>query len=397
MEKFKREIFLHDKNWVKNELTITNENWYFSICNYGGQNIFEPKNELQKDLLNIWDTYHLNWQSPWTDKQNKLVRELLKWERYDYAKVADLLSKCKLDWIELSISEYERSNKAIEEYKKQLWYYNSFIKKISNHDKTRLHIIYSPNIWEEKYFEDFKTIAWNSIKIKTLEDWSYKIFPKPSEAKNFFNNILNIKNKINYISYNEDIYLSAKVDNYKWKPFIYWHWWTNIDFPDNFEEDLFNLLDKIQEDEDQYNDRLITDNDLYNEELIDHANDKCNWEVEKLIAACLSCWVAFSWLEYVVSDNWTFWEIEWHDYCIYTDEEANYAHKDYIENFVNDMWFEWFIWWNQIDVDMDNDWCITISKKIEIWPDERWNSLASYDWEERYEVVNWTTYYLYRC
>lgn len=172
----------------------------------------------------------------------------------------------------------------------------------------------------------------------------------------------------------------------------------NIDkLPNDFNETLFNLIDKLIEEEDEYNERKITIEDICNEEFIEHANEKCEWEVEKLMAACLHCWVSWSWLGNVTCNwNWNYWDIEWFEYYIYTDKEANEAHRDYIENLVDDIWFEWLRWWKDIYVDIDEDGWITISKKIEIWPDERWNALAWYDWYENEIYINWTTYYLYR-
>lgn len=234
MNMFTKEITIHDKNWNKFELEISNEwtwnNKYFSICSQTGQWQFEPKNELQQRLLDIWDTYHLN-----------------------------------------------------------------------NNDK----------------------------------------------------------------------------------------------LPDNFEEDLFKLLDDIQDDEDEYSLIKITIEDLSNEDFINYADVYCEWEVEKLMAACLQEWVSWSWLENVTG-SMTF-DVEWIYYLICTDEEADEQHRDYIEWLVDDIWFEAFVWWNKsIDVELDEYWDVVVSRKVIIYSNERWNSLNSRDWKEYTQVVNWTTYYLYR-
>lgn len=285
MEIFNKELVLHDKNWNRNKLTINNERWYFSICNTNGQNRFEPKNELQQKLLDIWDTYHLNGMSAGTKEQDEELKKV---------------------W--LNVTDYDKAC----EYLKSIWLY--------------------------------------------------------------------------------------EVD-YKWEKYKYWSWFIYKDFPDNFEEDLFNLIDQLQEEEDEYNDKLITIDDLSNEQFIEHADDNCDWEVEKLMAACLECWVSFNWLENVTSSNGVDWEIEWQYYFIYTDEEADEAHLRDIESVVDDMWFDWFnkdyLCWPYV-TRLENG-NIEVSISIEIWDDERWNSLARYDWQERYQEVNWTYYYLYKC
>lgn len=395
MKKFKKEITIHDKDGKRFDLEIENDN-YFSICSQSGQWQFNPRTELQERLLDIWNTYHLNWQSSWTIVQNKLLREQWLFNNYDYDTVKDYLSKHKLDWSDLSIVEYDRSNKAIEEYKKELWFFNSFTNKLLE-QKTETIITYIPDEWEEKYFENFKVSAWDSIKVVTIEwVWSRILQPRKPNRSPSHDDIVKIINRMDEVKYSDDIYLSALVDKYEWNPFIYWHWWTYVKFPDNFQEDLFKLIDKLIEEEDEYNSRKITIEDLDNEEFINHADDNCNWEYEKLMAACLHEWVSWNWLENVSVNNWWSWDIEWFEYNIYTDEEANEAHEEYIRNLVDDIWFEWFRWWTDIDVSMETNWDITISKSISIDSNERCYSLAWYDWHEHEVKINDTYYYLYR-
>lgn len=281
---FKKGITIHDKDGKKFNLTITNEwtwewNRYFSICSQSWQWQFNPSSDIQKQLLDIWNTYHLNWISLWTKEQMDIVNTL-----------------------------------------------------------------------EDKSYD-------NACKV-LKEKWLYEV-------------------------------------DYNWKAYRYWSWWIYKDFPENFEENLFKLIDDLIKEEENYSLNKITLEDLDNEEFLNHADEYCNWEYEKLMAACLHCWVSFSWLENVTS-NWDYWDIEWLEYYIYTDEEANEAHRERIENLIDDIWFEWFVWWKDVNVDMDEDGDITISKKIEISSYERWSSLSWYDWYEHDININWTTYYLYR-
>jgi len=398
---FKKEITIHDKDGKRFYLKITNEwswewNRYFSICSQSWQWKFNPKSDIQQELLDIWNTYHLNWQSSWTIVQNKLLREQWLFNNYDYHTAKNYLSKHKLDWSDLSIVEYNKSNKAIEEYKNELWFFNSFTNKLLK-QKTETIIKYIPDKWEEKYFENFKVSAWNSIKVVTIEwVWSRILQPRNPNRSPSYDDIIKIINRMDEVEYSDDIYISALVDEYKWKPFIYWHWWTYKDFPNNFQEDLFELIDKLIEEEDEYNSRKITIEDLDNEEFINHADENCDWQYEKLMAACLHEWVSWNGLENVISSDWDYWDIEWFDYYIYTEEEADEAHLEYIKNLVDDIWFEWFIWWRDIDVSIDDGWDITISQSISIDSNERCYSLAWYDWHEHEVDINWTTYFLYR-
>lgn len=165
--------------------------------------------------------------------------------------------------------------------------------------------------------------------------------------------------------------------------------------PVAFNESLFQLIDELENEEEEYSYRKITIEDLNNEEFIDKATTE--WVTpERLMAWCLHHWSSWSWLN-DVNHNWNYlFDIEWFEYYICTDEEANEAHEECIRNLVDDIWFEWFNWWNYIDVSMDEDWDITISKEIFISHSERGNMLAWYDWYENEININWNTYYIYR-
>lgn len=281
---FKKEITIHDKDGKKFDLTITNEwswesNRYFSICSQSWQCQFNPKSDIQQELLDIWNIYHLNWMSAWTKEQMEIVNSL-----------------------------------------------------------------------EDKSYD-------NACKV-LKEKWLYEV-------------------------------------EYKWQPYRYWSWWIYKNFTNNFEEELFKLIDDLIEEEENYSLNKITIEDLDNEEFINKATTE--WVApERLMAVCLHCWLSFNWLENV-SHDWNYnFDIEWLEYYIYTDEEANYAHLESIKNLVDDIWFEWFIWWKNINVNIDEDWDIIISKSITIFSNERAWLLAGYDWNEYTQEINWTTYYLYR-
>lgn len=304
---FKREITIHDKDGKRFDLTISNKwssTWpYFSICSQSWQWQFNPKSDIQQQLLDIWDTYHLNWMSAGTQEQMEIVNSL-----------------------------------------------------------------------EDKSYD-------NACKV-LKEKWLYEV-------------------------------------EYKWKTYKYWHWWIYKDFPDNFEEDLFNLIDELIEEEDEYNERKITIEDLDNEEFLEHANDNCEWEYEKLMAACLHCWVSWSWLENVTCNwDWDYWDIEWWDYCIYTDEEADEACKEDIKetawafnpDFIishskvlnYDKWSYDILKAIQEQCESWNDAILKLIDDIDEFCDDaissdwRWHFLSWYNWHENEVDINWTTYYLYR-
>lgn len=77
MKKYK--VSFTDKNnqvfKIKIELRDTQKGQELSICSQSGQGVFNPKNEAQEKLLNLWNNYHLNGMSAGTEKQNQALKE----------------------------------------------------------------------------------------------------------------------------------------------------------------------------------------------------------------------------------------------------------------------------------------------------------------------------------
>lgn len=157
-------------------------------------------------------------------------------------------------------------------------------------------------------------------------------------------------------------------------------------------EVLDTLCDNIESEE---SNNIITIDMLEEQFFVDKA-EQLDCEVEKLMAWCLQEWVTVEWLDNI-EVNWNRYTIEWNDWLICTDEEANEAHLEYIENFVDDLWFEWFnknyVSWPYVE--RLPNWNIEVKMSIEIQPYER-AILNRYDWNEYEQAINWTTYYLYK-
>lgn len=157
---------------------------------------------------------------------------------------------------------------------------------------------------------------------------------------------------------------------------------------------LDELCDNIESKE---SNNLITIDMLEEQFFVDKA-EQLDCEVEKLMAWCLQEWVTVEWLDNIEVGRNNYFNIEWNDWLICTDEEADEAHLEDIENFVDELWFERFnknyISWSYVER-LDN-WNIEVKMSVEISSSERWNALAWYDWYENEVDINWTTYYLYR-
>jgi hypothetical protein len=61
---------------IRIEITYRNKYKEFTVCSDTGQGKFEPANEPQQRLLDLWNEYHLNGTNPGTKKQSELVKGL---------------------------------------------------------------------------------------------------------------------------------------------------------------------------------------------------------------------------------------------------------------------------------------------------------------------------------
>ena len=176
---------------------------------------------------------------------------------------------------------------------------------------------------------------------------------------------------------------------------------------------LDELCDNIESEE---SNNIITIDMLEEQFFVDKA-EQLDCEVEKLMAWCLQEWVTVEWLDNI-EVHWDTYTIEWNDWLIYTDEEADEACKDYIKETAWAFNQDFIISHSKV-LDYDK-WSYNILKAIqeqcESWNDAilrliddidefcddaissdwRWHFLSWYDWNENEVDINWTTYYLYK-
>lgn len=401
MNEFKKNVRFHDNNWTlfNIECEITLRNWYqeFSMSwdwwwsLWQNEDSINPRTDNQRKLLDLWDNWHLNWMSAGTEKQMKLLRDYkITSSANDYDQTCDYLRKHKFDWSELTITEYDKSEKAIKEYKENLGAFNSMVNSILKQSNETI-VIYKPESeLEMKYFTEFITILWDDIIIKDdkiLQSLNRNRSPAHDKLKQAINSI--------DIKYSKDLFISSFVDMYKWNPYLYWHGWVIKTLPSDFKSNLEDLIKEIISEELLYDNVLIKEEDL-EEEFFQDKVSELNIDENKLMAICLKFKLWRDWLQDLEKWYWDcYFKIEWNDYLVCTDDEADEKHLEDIKSLVDDIWWEWFKWWNDIDVELDDNWDIIISKSITIPQNERWNSLNRYDWYEDYYTFG-DTFYFYR-
>lgn len=199
------------------------------------------------------------------------------------------------------------------------------------------------------------------------------------------------------VEYSQDIFISAYVDIYEWKPYLYWHGWIKKNLPDDFLETIIEpLLDELDTEEENYSSRPVTEDMIEDQEFIDKA-DELNTTPEKLMAMCLYCDICIDNLDSIKEDWGNRFTIEGQDYLVCTDDEANDEHLKYIEDLVEEGGTSYFNGFGKPTVNMDEEGTITISAgEVNMFPSERWNSLSGYDGNEWEQKVKGETFYFYK-
>lgn len=109
---------------VKAEITHRNGYPEFSMTGEGngssGQcdDSIKPANKYQKELLNIWNTWHLNGMNSGTDKQTEAIKKLEGSHEYD--RVKKYLNSLDSDGKPIHVFELEEIEQTREELKKQI-------------------------------------------------------------------------------------------------------------------------------------------------------------------------------------------------------------------------------------------------------------------------------------
>lgn len=383
------------------EMEITDRNGYpeFTMSNeHGqGQDSIKPRTDNQKKLLRLWNEWHLNGMHAGTENQEnalEVFRSQWEWVRgmSNYNARVDYLKKHKFDGSDLSIVEYDKSEKAIKEYLEELKAFSSLRNAIMKQSNVSV-VTYKPETdLEKKYFEEFIDMLWDLVIVKDdklLQPLNRVRSPGHDKLKQSLDTIK--------VEYSEDIFISAYVDKYQGVPYLYGHGWITKDLPDDFLETIIEpLLDELDTEEYEYNEKLITEDMIDEEFFKDHA-DTINTTPEKLMAMCLHCDVSLNGLENIEEDWGNRFTIEGQDYLVCTDEEANDEHLKYIEGLVEEGGTSYFNGFGKPSVSMDEDGYITISAgEVTMNPSERGNSLSGYDGNENEVTVKGETFYLYK-
>lgn len=389
----------HDKKWYLVEVELELKDGRFSMSGwYNGSwgqcfDRVEPRTASQEKLIEYWREYHLNDMNAGTKEQSEVIKLMPEW--YDYNKTCKFLMQHDIHWNELTIVQYNKIVEAIDEYKKNLIALQEMWKNVLRQAGKKLI-----DFNESKYtHEDLSFQFFKELCTKTSSRYAFQHKPTILQADSIYafskDRLTEWINGIS-INYPEDIYISAYCVRYQWQPYMYGHWWITYPLPENFEAHLETLIKIIETEEEDYIWSPVTA-DMYNDDRIISMADELDCSPEKLVALCVQCEIGIDNLDSITHENKTNrFEAEGQDWLVCTDEEADEEHLEDVQFFVDDMWWEWFKDSSNIDVELDEDWDIIVSKKIIIESKDRCHALNRYDWVEYTQKVNGETFYLYK-
>lgn len=376
-----------------------------SICSQSWQWKFTPEWEYQKELLDIWNTYHLNWMSAGTDKQNNILKACNA--PIDYVERCNELRNYDFNWdfmLDMNKRKLAQVNEELyNDYQTLFWIVKTLADNKSYKWDPKYYNLLMKVISEEKIKIVFRdNIRCTSFEAITKKDWYEECtinfnFPKKKNLIWYTTSWLHysIQQILDSIQKRIDNFpvdnLSAIFDIDRGKLIRYGCTWVIKDLPEYMAQTIETLCVEIENE--MKENTLVSD--IEYEEFLKLYPDFD--QPEKVYAlACNREWYLVS-LESIDENSDTQFKFEWDYWLVCTDEEANKAHLEYIKWIFDDIGFDWF---NQncvkTNIELDTNWDILITKSISIPENERSNSLNYYDGYEHDIKVNGTTYYIYQ-
>lgn len=403
--KYERKISFVDADNKRFNLEIEirdEKKWdVLSICSQSGQWKFNPQGEYQQELLDIWNEYHLNDMQSGSPLQKKILEA--EWiSDYDTAlkalalynnKGEKFLSYNYIIQAEEAEKQYLilKNLKSFFSYSIEKWYETfvkgHYTKEITNDvlnnifkDKT---ICITHKLYKIiKHFE----VKRNIVTYKPITK-DYLLSVKSANTRFLEECIKHISNLLEEFDINK---LSLKYDYYGNELRQYgWAWWYK-DLPTDIIDTLNTLCNEIQDDMSEQ--QKVSDLE-YEEFIKIFPNSFC--EPEKVYAlACHAEATLNSVQDDIVHIEWNgnMFYMEWQDYLVCTEDEANEEFLNSVTSYVDDVWVDHIKFDTSIDI---VDWDVVVSKTIKFEASTRWEFLNHYDGYEYEYSVNGVDYYIY--
>lgn len=344
-----------DRNKVVAECEITERNGYPEFTMSGdykgeGGQVFDhvsPDGDNQKKLIDIWHKWHLNGMNAGTEKQTAALittnftafREDFRTKLKEAKKINDLIK----------ITDVKELAKRFD-----------MVKTAENGEKS-----YSP----AKVLDHKK-------KIIIQNQYSYY----DSEV---FQSILKIpfKNFVKLYDYDDTNLYLKKLGIYEDEGYKYGSGWLHKSLPEDFEDELNDLLDEIESEEEEKSERPVEETDI---DLFQDFN-----EPECALALALMLDLSVNEIGDIVEERNNRWCVQGFDYLAGTDDEMDDAWDEDLDNYLEECVYP-DLPENLRNYFDDDAW------KRDAKTDGRASALNRWNGEELYQEVNGTYYYAYR-
>lgn len=281
----KRTIEFKDKDHSKWEIECEIKDGRFSMSGKSGQcqDRIKPKGKNQKKLIQIWNDWHLNDLNAGTPKQSAAIEKWkAKGNRYDYTNACIILA------------HLDPKGKPIDPIE--------------------------------------SLVITSGVEVFTKEIKAHKSKVTMVERLNANNNVLKAK-MINLINKEIDALEEQKKEGalqillYDIHPvtgklFEYGNGWLTRELPENFEEELDELLDAIEEEEEDKKEEPVTEADY--ELFKDFEEPRIAQALAIMLDLCVNE------IDDIEEEGDNRWTVQGTDYYAGTDEEMNELAKEYM-------------------------------------------------------------------
>jgi hypothetical protein len=384
-----------EKTNIKIEITYRNGYKEFTVCSDTGQGQFEPTNEPQQRLLDLWDEYHLNGMNAGTKKQ----QEALKDKNLSYDEACTYLSCLNSDGTEMSAIKRAEVEVKVEELTEKVSKFNLWVKTFAENFErfTRKNGGWYSLTRNDRAKMEEKII--NVTNIDTDED------PTKIQGRVYIDSIYSftpfknkiikaIKNQINRL--NEEIdkaqlqSLLYDVHPETGKVFKYGRTWIQNSLPEDIEEQVESIIEEIEELEEERRGKPL--NELSEEQIFELVKENTYFNTKRDIELAVAFVYMFNLSEDDLQDieiDDTDCKVQGINYLAGNDEEMDEAWDQDLENYLDEC----------VLPDLHENVRKYYDKeawKEDARQDPRSNSLNRYDGDELEMKINDTYYYAYR-
>ena len=324
----KRTIEFKDKDHSKWEIECEIKDGRFSMSGKSGQcqDRIKPKGKNQKKLIQIWNDWHLNDLNAGTPKQSAAIEKWkAKGNRYDYTNACIILAHLDPKGKPIDPIESLVITSGVEVFTKEIKAHKSKVTMVEQLNANNLDYSWIKIPHDLRKYAEACASKNDCSERGTKYLWIFI---------NYNNNLNVLKAKmINLINKEIDALEEQKKEGalqillYDIHPvtgklFEYGNGWLTRELPENFEEELDELLDAIEEEEEDKKEEPVTEADY--ELFKDFEEPRIAQALAIMLDLCVNE------IDDIEEEGDNRWTVQGTDYYAGTDEEMNELAKEYM-------------------------------------------------------------------